>query len=93
MKLTKSKLQQIIKEEMSEIAEPSYKFAPKATPERAMGMELDTAKRMVKTLEGDRDLAHEGIREFLASDGGEKAKRRLHGYLPESSELEDTSKF
>lgn len=88
MKLTKSKLQQIIKEEISEIAEPSYKFAPKATPERAMGMDLDTAKRRVKTLEGDRDLAHEGIREFLNSDGGEEAKQRLYGYLPESAELD-----
>tara|TARA_R110002074_G_scaffold20402_9_gene64773 strand:- start:83 stop:364 length:282 start_codon:yes stop_codon:yes gene_type:complete len=93
MKLTKSKLQQIIKEEISEIAEPSYKFAPKATPERGMKMDLDSATRRVKTLERDRDVAHEGIREFLASDGGEKAKQRLYGYLPESAELEDTSKI
>jgi hypothetical protein len=88
MKLTKSKLQQIIKEELAEIAEPTYKFAPQATPERGMEMDLDTAKRRAKSLERDRDLAYEGIREFLDSDGGDKAKHRLHGYLPESAELD-----
>ena len=33
MKLTKEKLQKIIKEELAEIVEPSYRFAPKADPD------------------------------------------------------------
>ena len=87
MKLTKSKLKQIIKEELAEIAEPTYKFAPKATAERGLEMDLNTATRRAKRLERDLDSAYKGIREFLDSDGGEQAKRRLYGYLPESAEL------
>ena len=88
MKLTKSKLQKIIKEELAEITEPSYRFAPKATPEGGMKIELKHALARADSRERDRDLAYEGIREFLDSDGGDKAKHRLRGYLPESAELD-----
>ena len=88
MKLTKSKLHQIIKEELAEITEPSYKFAPKATPEGGLKIDLKHAIARADSRERDRDMAYEGIREFLDSDGGDKAKHRLYGYLPESAELD-----
>ena len=53
-----------------------------------MKIELKHALARADSRERDRDLAYEGIREFLDSDGGDKAKHRLYGYLPESAELD-----
>lgn len=79
MKLTKAKLQRIIKEELAEITEPSYKFAPKADPEfgnRPEDLAKD-AERFKSHLGTDMayitDL-HAGLGELAEKHGGKVAK-------------------
>jgi len=76
MKLTKSKLQKIIQEELAEITEPSYRFAPKADPEfgnRPDDLEKDLAASR-SGRESDQALIddlYREIEEIAQKHGGE----------------------
>tara|TARA_Y100001938_G_C7727604_1_gene253066 strand:+ start:90 stop:323 length:234 start_codon:yes stop_codon:yes gene_type:complete len=54
MKLTKAKLQKIIQEELAEITEPSYRFAPKADPD--FGNRPEDLEKEVERLKRGREL-------------------------------------
>ena len=75
MKLTKSKLQKIIKEELAEITEPSYRFAPKADPEFGKGdpcqEELEQLKRHREADHALMDDMERELRELAEKHGGE----------------------
>ena len=79
MKLTKAKLQRIIKEELAEITEPSYKFAPKADPEfgnrpEDLAKDAEVAKRHLGADMAYITDIHAGIGEIADKHGGKVAK-------------------
>jgi hypothetical protein len=79
MKLTKEKLKDIIKEELAEITEPSYKFAPKADPEfgnrpEDLAKDAEVAKRHLVTDMAYITDIHEGIGAIADKHGGKVAK-------------------
>jgi len=76
MKLTKAKLQRIIKEELAEITEPSYKFAPKADPDFGrrpddLEKELGDTQSGRESDQGLIDDVFREIEEIAQKHGGE----------------------
>ena len=72
MKLTKSKLQKLIQEELAEIVEPSYENAPKADPEFSLKSDLESAETRASSRESSRDILLGGMREIeeIAQEAG-----------------------
>ena len=92
MKLTKSQLQKLIKEELGEIMEPSYKFAPKADPEFSLKSDLESAEARASSRESSRDILQKGMREIeeIAKERGyEDILNVIHRTSPDYETDED----
>ena len=103
MKLTKAKLQKIIKEELAEITEPSYRFAPKADPRYKQYVDKpedrdwpeDANERVaeleakVKELDDDRNELWQAIADAAGSTQDKNTSRKLYDLIPEEYEAGD----